>query len=110
MAQKIEWVRKLDSTYVYPATAMFLKRNDLFACDIKGRLLSGGEEDLPEPIVQKPAVSPHDDTESEDENSKLVKLREQAVKLGIKKTHLMKESTLIARITEKEAEIAKTAK
>ena len=99
-----QWLRTLKSTYVYPATEAFLKRNDLYPCDIKGVLLSSGTT---EPLKSETTEASNpktneNDTEAAAENSRQIALLERAKELGIKNAHTMKEETLVAKIAEAE--------
>lgn len=102
---KVEWLRTLKSTYVYPATEAFLKRNDLYPCDIKGVLLSSGTSEplKPEAPITPASKTNENDTEEAAANARQIALLERAKELGIKNPHTMKEETLVAKIAEAEA-------
>lgn len=99
----VKWLRKLDSTHVYPATERFLKRNDLFQCDIEGNLVSTGTKEAPVVAPDKPApIDLTDDSANAEENAKRIALIECAKKLGIRNAHACGEETLMKKIKDAE--------
>ncbi len=79
---------------VLKATPILLKRNDLYGCDAKGKLLSNGEYSLPDP-------TPSVEGEAQDkEKIELDGLREEARTLKIPGFNNAKKETLIKKIAE----------
>jgi hypothetical protein len=102
-ATEVKWVRTLKSKYVFSASKRLLKRNDMFPCDIEGRLLSSGTVEPPVAKEEPAKVDENDDAANAAENARREDLIEKARELGIKNAHKMKEETLLDRIAEAEA-------
>ena len=71
--RKVEWVRKLKDTYIYPAVEQMLKRSDMYPCDINGNLFSTGTQDAPVPLEPvAPKKSETDDSANAAENKEML--------------------------------------
>lgn len=102
--RKVEWVRKLNDTYIYPAVEQMLKRSDMYPCDVNGNLFSTGTQDAPVPLEPiAPKKSETDDSDNAAENKEMLDLIARAKELGLKSATRMKKETLINKINAAEA-------
>lgn len=97
----VRFLRKRDNKRVFPVCNQFLERNDMYPCDEAGNFVSPDSDELVAAETAEVVKTMVD----EKDNSVIVALIERAKELGIKSAHRMKESTLIKRINDAEAEL-----
>ena len=116
---KVQWLRKLDDPYVYGASELLLKRNDLYPCDVNGKFASESAQEASAAAEEAPGESEAEKEAAEAAETKakkaaydlrMIELRKRAVELGVKSAHNMKEETILDRIAAAEAALADKAK